>query len=822
MWGALVAAAAVHLPKLAFDNDTWLPVANPLRAELESFRAEFEPHEALLVAVELPVAFFAPEMTRAVRELDAALAALPAVRHVLSPVSATTILRRGDALEITAFGDALDKGLLDAESYRARFDSSPYAGKLLSPAHRVVALRVGVDRAGAESRARAVAAIEATVRRHVAAIEGVAHLAGEAALKDELNRATRAQLPRLLALAALALAVFLRLACGDWRRAALVFTAAAAAVGACLGLTAALGLPVNAVLLALPVMLAVIAVADALHILARWDGLGGDGGDGDGAHGDSDSAATARLTVTIGQTWLPCLAASVTSAVGFGAFALSELVPLRHFGWASAAAILYAYPLIVGALWGGLWLLPGLRRAPVGRFPWGRLAAAVYQLSTARAGRITLAALVVAALLGGGLAHLRTETNFLSVFFAEDSRVRRAFDLVDARLGGSGRVEVVLRGDAGDFATVDALAQVGRIAGRAAAIGTVNHVDSYLLPVALAHEAFVGDGDGHGEVDHGESGDGESTTTATLPTTDAALAQELLFLSLSRSASRRDVLSPYLNFDHSGARLSLQTANLDSPALRRTIADATTAAGDFTVTDATTVTNPTVTITGFGVFIHHLGRLVLRTQALSLALTLTVIGALLVMQFGWRAGLCGFTVNLLPLIATAGLVAWLGHPFDFAAILIAGVTLGLSVDDTIHFLHHYRRGGHPPRHPRVLLSGGGDGGDGDVGDGGTHPRHPRSLLSGGGDGDKNKNIARALHRTARPIVITSALFCCGLAVVAASDLVVLRKFAAFTAFGITAALLATLVVLPALLRLAGPNRHAGKRGKRVPSRHAGK
>jgi len=42
--------------------------------------------------------------------------------------------------------------------------------------------------------------------------------------------------------------------------------------------------------------------------------------------------------------------------------------------------------------------------------------------------------------------------------------------------------------------------------------------------------------------------------------------------------------------------------------------------------------------------------------------------------------------------------------------------------------------GTPPRHPRSLLSGGGDvdGGDG-AGDGdGTHPRHPRSLLSGGG------------------------------------------------------------------------------------------
>ena len=140
VWCALVAAAAMHLPRLAFDNDTWLPAAHPLRAELENFRAEFEPDEALLVALELPADFFAPAMTQAVQELDAALAALPQVRHVLSPVSATVIINRAEALDIDAFGDALDKGFLDAESYRRRFANSPYAGKLLSADHRVAAL----------------------------------------------------------------------------------------------------------------------------------------------------------------------------------------------------------------------------------------------------------------------------------------------------------------------------------------------------------------------------------------------------------------------------------------------------------------------------------------------------------------------------------------------------------------------------------------------------------------------------------------------------------------------------------------------------------
>ena len=142
----------MHLPRLSFDNDTWLPAAHPLRAELENFRAEFEPDEALLMALELPADFFAPAMTQAVQELDAALAELPQVRHVLSPVSATVIINRADALDIDAFGDALDKGFLDAESYRRRFANSPYAGKLLSADHRVAALRVAIARLGAGAR----------------------------------------------------------------------------------------------------------------------------------------------------------------------------------------------------------------------------------------------------------------------------------------------------------------------------------------------------------------------------------------------------------------------------------------------------------------------------------------------------------------------------------------------------------------------------------------------------------------------------------------------------------------------------------------------
>ena len=721
VWCTLVIIASVHLPRLVFDNDTWLPLDNPQRVELENFRTEFEPDEVLLVVLELERDFFDPWQTEQVNRLDAALTDLPETRSVLSPLSATTIIDTGDTLEIGSFSEALKNNLLaDSQAYEREFLRSPYAGKLLSENRRTVLLRVAIARADSSRRAVAVEEVVETVRRHGF---NTVHLAGEAALKNELNRITRDQLPLLLALAAIVLAVFLRIGCGNWPRAVLIFTAATASVTSCLGLMAAFAWPMNAVLLVLPVMVAVIAVADGLHILACWDAL-------------AAVPKNTRLAETVRQSWLPCLGATVTSAAGFGAFAVSELTPLHHFGAASAVSIVYAYPLITGAVWGGLLLFPALATAPARHPGWAWLTAVAGRISGTFPLRVTAIALCMAALLGGGLGLIRTETNFLSVFFAEDSAVRQSFDRVDAELGGSGRVEVVLRGGGESFATVARMREVEVLAARFTGIPTVSNVDSYLLPLGMTDQAFGGSG---------------------RPQTDPALAQELLFLSLSRSETKRDVLSPYLDFSHSDARLSLQTPNLNSPPLQQTIEDVTAIA-------AASSSDLQTTVTGFGVFIHNLGEQVLRTQAVSILLTLLVIGALLLVQFGLRVGLCGLAANLLPVIATAGLVAWLDYPYDFAVILITGITLGLSVDDTIHFLYHYRR-----------------------------------------TGGRRDGCWRALGRTSRPIVVTTLLFCCGLGVVAVSDLVVLRRFALFAMFGMGVSLASVLVFLPAALVMVMPD-----------------
>jgi predicted RND superfamily exporter protein len=47
--------------------------------------------------------------------------------------------------------------------------------------------------------------------------------------------------------------------------------------------------------------------------------------------------------------------------------------------------------------------------------------------------------------------------------------------------------------------------------------------------------------------------------------------------------------------------------------------------------------------------------------------------------------------NLVPIAFTLGLMGWLGIPLDMFTLMIGTIAIGLAVDDTIHFMHNFRR-----------------------------------------------------------------------------------------------------------------------------------
>ena len=572
-----------------------------------------------------------------------------------------------------------------------------------------------------------------------------AEIAGDGFLKYTLDEKTKDQLGTILAISGIGIALFLFSLFGRIWKTALVLGTAVTAVAVAMGLMVLFGHNLTIIALALPVMLSVIVVADSLHIIRYWDNEIDIAGD--------DTSVGHILHETLTATWLPCLTTSATSAVGFGVFYFSELVPLREFGIDSFLGILLGYGIMMGGVFLGLYAAtPGALRRRGGRFhklslP-DRAADSFLKLDWSVVGNNRPATFAVAIALTlmsltALVLNAKSESNLLDVFFKPSSDLYQAFDRVDDELGGSGVVSIVFKSDEEDyFRTYPPFRDVRDVETEIETLRAINMTESYSNPLGQIHRNLVTDGTDY-------------------PQNEEQLAQEMLFSEWSRSAESRDVLAESVNFTFDSKHLRAYTPNLSSTELEDVVDKIET---QMRLIDAQDLPPPV--FTGHSVFFSQLSGYILNTQFTTVILTFVFIFIILIFEFNTRLAMAGMIACSLPILITMGTIAALGFPFDFATVIIASVTMGLSIDDTIHILHRYQ-------HHLV-------------------DEHKSQRLS----------LRQALFIPGRPIVQSTFLFCFGAGVFLSSDLVMLQRFASFTMMGLVLALLGAVLLLPSLLSVS--------------------
>jgi predicted RND superfamily exporter protein len=100
----------------------------------------------------------------------------------------------------------------------------------------------------------------------------------------------------------------------------------------------------------------------------------------------------------------------------------------------------------------------------------------------------------------------------------------------------------------------------------------------------------------------------------------------------------------------------------------------------------------TPTMTGVLALLVRAVTAVVTSIAQSYLLAFAIITPLMILLLGsLRMGLLSMIPNLMPIVLTLGLMGIFGLPLDAFSLLVGGIAIGLAVDDTIHFMHNYRR-----------------------------------------------------------------------------------------------------------------------------------
>lgn len=417
------------------------------------------------------------------------------------------------------------------------------------------------------------------------------------------------------------------------------------------GLLILLDLNLSMVSSMLASIITVVGIAAVMHVIVRYRD--------ERLSGYEPQEALVRAGHLVA---LPLFYACLTDALGFASLMISSVKPVVDYGLMTAIGslmVLVSIPMVAPAI-----VLFRADRTPVPEDPEeSRLQVhlhRLYEWSCRHAKGIGIVALAITAVTLIGNGRLEQETDFTKNF-RQNSELVQGFQFVDEHFGGAGVWDILVPAPARlnlEFVQ-QVLAFEEQLRERAPGLTKVVSLADMLDAGAggLDQLAFGGDFAVRG---------GLSLVRARLPE---------LIASISNS--------------HAGVENRYLRIMLRAP---ERLEATEKAALIQQVREVTADSYPEAQVTGYYVLFTQMIESLLRDQWTTFALA--TVSIFLVMAWAFRSlmlSLITLIPNILPVFWLFGTMGWLGIRINMGAAMIAAVSVGLSVDGSIHYVMNYQR-----------------------------------------------------------------------------------------------------------------------------------
>lgn len=370
-----------------------------------------------------------------------------------------------------------------------------------------------------------------------------------------------------------------------------------------------------------------------------------------------------RIARALKETFKPGLFNVLTTGAGLLSLLLVDIPPVQAFGLAGAVGTLMVF-LVVFILVPPIllkWDTPRWPRRRSGMAHARRVAAsvAVFSLRYAKAVLIVTGVLVLAAI--PLVMQVKVESNIIE-FFAPEHGISRSTSRIEAKLSGVTGLEIVLTGTARDSLKDPAtLARIKALQTWAEQQPEVDRAFSLVDVLEEMNRAFSG----------------EDLGDAALPD-DRRLVEQLLLIYDGKD------LYELVNREFQRGRITLSLnvhgANEISQVIERVRAHVA----------AQPIPGVAVDLAGYGRLFSDQEDRIVDGQVKSFSSAFLQILLLMALLFrSLRGALICLVPNLAPLFFIFVVMGAVGIWLDVATVLIAGVILGITVDDTIHLYHGY-------------------------------------------------------------------------------------------------------------------------------------
>ncbi len=659
--------AAAGIPRLSFTTDSrvFFSEDNPQLAALEELENTFSRDDnVLFVLAPADGDVFTGRVLEAVAWLTDRCWQLPYATRVSSLTNFQYTRAEGDDIMVSDLvEDPAGLSTADIERIRSIALAEPLlVNRIIAPDGSVTGIDILVTRPGRspEETAEVIdAARELAARFENRYPDITLHLTGGVVIDHAFGEASRRDLatlvPGMYVVLLALLAVILRSVSSTFATLAVILGAMLTAMG----IAGWLGIVLSPPTANAPTIILTLAVADSVHMAIGMLREMANGA-------DKETAIRRSVAVNL----VPVVITSVTTAVGFLSMLFSDAPPFRELGLIVAIGVLAALAYSLTLLPCLLAVLP-VRGRSVGvgasqTVLRDRLAPWIIAHRHPLLWGVGLAALVAMA----GMARIELDDDFVK-YFDRSFPFRVATDFAEDHLTGFNVIEYKLpAGGPGMINDPRYLAQVDRFAAWYRSQPKVAHVAAITDIYKQLNKSFHTN----------------DPAWYRLPESRQLAAQYLLLYEMSLPFGHD--LNNIINVDKSSSRMVVRVRHMSSKELRATDARARAwlrenAPELFTYG------------TGLSIVFAHLSKRNIDSMLSASFGALAVISLLLAAIFrSIRYGLVSLVPNLTPALAAFGLWGYFVGPVDLVISVIAAVTLGIVVDDTIHFLHRYLQGRH--------------------------------------------------------------------------------------------------------------------------------
>ena len=430
----------------------------------------------------------------------------------------------------------------------------------------------------------------------------------------------------------------------------------------------------------------IITLAIVIHLIVRYREL----------LVQNPKAPNQRLILdTIRLKRKPCLYAALTTIAGFWSLLFCNILPVITFGWMMIVGLIVSLIVTFLLFPAVLMLIP--KETPPGKKNWRFSITSILARFTEAHGTLILGVsglVLICSLIG--ISRLDVENCFID-YFHENTEIHQGMKVIDQQLGGTTPLDIII-----DFDEPDAL-PVSTVQPETESEDTLDEFDEFdEFDDAAADEKYWFNAEkmAHIKTVHNyldnlpETGKVLSLATMMeitekLNSSKALDSFELALLySETPDKFKTMLLKPYVSVEHNQVRFWIRVRDSDKTLKRNEMLKNIKK----DLTGMMDINEENIHLTGLLVLYNNMLQSLFSSQMRTLSITMLLLTAMFLVLFrSLKVALLAMLANVLPIAVVLGLMGWLNIPLDMMTITIAAISLGIAVDDTIHYIHRFKR-----------------------------------------------------------------------------------------------------------------------------------